>query len=352
MLKTRSQDRSRQQEGDQPGAWARRPGLLRRLLPWLLRSLGLGVLLLLAFVGVDVVGGVELMVHADFVYLLPAFAVLCGSLAMRMSAWIVLARSLKLGYRRLWSYARLYLIGWSVGLGLPQGAAPLARVAVLASDKRSVARGVTADVADRLVQICVLLLMLVPSAAYLSAVSTKALLAVAIAIGVVAAVVPLALLGALLLRPLWQRALEWPWVTKAVQETRTAVKELRATPRLALARVAGLQFVANLLTVTSLFLASRSLDVGLSYMALLAAFCVIGLTLTLPISINGLGPREGILTAAVAGAGYSSEAGVAIGLLWFAMQAVTRILAGAAWFISPDEAAEPRPVTAPATEAE
>ena len=53
-----------------------------------------------------------------------------------------------------------------------------------------------------------------------------------------------------------------------------------------------------------------------------------------PISINGLGPREGILAAAVAGAGFNSEAGAAPGPLWFAMQLATRLAATASWFVS------------------
>ena len=69
------------------------------------------------------------------------------------------------------------------------------------------------------------------------------------------------------------------------------------------------------------------------------------LTVLFPISVNGLGPREGILAAAVAGAGFNSEAGVALGLLWFAMQLATRLAATASWFMSSSESGDELPAS-------
>ncbi len=69
--------------------------LLRCIFPWLLRSLGL--LVGLAFFGVDIVGGLKLMLDARPEYLVPAFAVFCAALLMRMVVWIILARMLNLG---------------------------------------------------------------------------------------------------------------------------------------------------------------------------------------------------------------------------------------------------------------
>ena len=310
-------------------------GLLRRILPWALRSLGLLVLVLVAlgFLSVDIIGALELMLEARPGYLAPAFLVFCLGLLVQMVVWIVLARTLKLGYRRLRSYVRLFLIGWSAGLGLPRGAVPLARAAVLAADKRSVGRGLVVDIADRLLQVVTLLILLVVSTAYLSAESTRVLRGVGIGVAVMAGAVPLLLMAAWLLRPLLRRVLSYPWVKGFREDVSSALRELRGTRPSLLAALLSLAMVASLLSVTALFLTSRALDVDLSYPALMAAFVAVGLAVLFPISINGLGVREGIFAAAVAGAGFSSEAGVALGLLWFLMLAVTRLAASAAWFM-------------------
>ena len=89
--------------------------------------------------------------------------------------------------------------------------------------------------------------------------------------------------------------------------------------------------ISALLTLTALYMTSRALDIQIHFMTLMAAWGAVSLAGLFPISINGLGPREGILTAAVAGAGLNSEGGVALGLLWFFMQTATRLAAGLAW---------------------
>ncbi|MBI1886466.1 MAG: flippase-like domain-containing protein [Chloroflexi bacterium] len=314
--------------------------LFRRLLPWLLRSLGLLILVALSFLGVDIIGGLKLMGDAQPGLLVAALVVFSLGLLVKMVAWVGLAQTLKLGYQKVRSYVKLFLIGWSAGLGLPRGAAPLARVAILAADKRSVPRGVIVDVADRLIELVTMVFLLLVSAAYLSAESTRVLQGVGL--GLAAATAALLVLGAVawLGRPLLRRLLSYRWIKALVDDVTAAVDDLRRTPRSVLAWLVLLNLVASLLTVASVLLVSRSLDIDLSYPALIAAFAAIRLTTLLPISINGLGPREGILTAAVAGAGFSSEAGVALGLLWFLIQAVTRLAGSAAWFMSSVEGVE------------
>ena len=312
-------------------------GWLRKRLPWLLRSLGLLVLVGLAFFGVDIVGGLELMLHARPAYLIPAFAVFCAALLLRMVVWIILARVLNLGYRRLRSYVRIFFIGWSAGLGLPQGASTVGRAAVLAADKRSVGRGVVVDAADRMLQAASFAVLLLASATYLSTESTKTLRTAGISVAILVGAIPLMLAAAWLLRPLLRRIRSYRWINTFVEDVITTLKELRHTRPSVLAGILALAMVSSLLIVTSLFLTSRSIDIGLSYPVLMAAFAVVGMTTLFPISINGLGPREGILVAAVAGSGFNSEAGVALGLLWFVMQTVTRLAAAASWLMDSSE---------------
>ena len=314
--------------------------LLRRILPWFIRSLGLLVLVALAALGVDIIGAMELMFEARPAYLLPAFLVFCMALFMRMIVWLILARWLRLGYRRQRSYVRLYLIGWSAGLGLPVGASPLARAAVLASDKRSVGRGVIADILDRLLQVATFGVLLIASAAYLSTESTRVLLGVGIGAAVIAGAIPLALAGAWLVRPLIRRILAYHWMETFTEDVSAALKEVRRAQPTQVAGLLLLAMIPSLLSVTALLLTSRALEVPLSFPVLMAASAAVGLATLLPISINGLGPREGIFAAAVAGAGFSSEAGVALGLLWFAMATVTRLAAAASWFMNSDDSAD------------
>ena len=306
----------------------------RWLLSFILRSGGLLVLVALAFVGVDVIGGFKLVVEARPSYLIPAFLVICAAVLVRMVVWLALARSLGLGYHRLRSYVKIFLVGWSSGLALPRGASPVARAVALAADRRSVGRGVVVDIADRLLQVITFLVLLAISGVYLSVDSHDVLKGVGLALAVLAgATVVVALVFRLTQRWFFRFLSHRRWTT-FVEDVKVAIGELRRMPSSLLLKILALTFMASMLTTTSLFLASRSLDIGLSYPALLAAFAAVSLTVVLPISINGLGPREGILTAAVAGAGFSSEAGVALGLLWFAMQAVTRIAALAGWFMN------------------
>lgn len=316
--------------------------LPRRLLPWGLRSLGLLVIVALGFLGVDLIGGLELMLDARPEFLVPAFAVFCVALGGRMLVWISLARHLRLGYERSRSYVRLWLIGWSAALGLPRGASPLARAAVIAADKRSVGRSVIVDIADRLLQVGTFIVLLLVSSAYLSAGSTRMLLGLGIALGTIAGLGLLVRLAWPTLRAPLRRINLPRWAESFLNDMATALRELRRTRPSRLFGLFAASMVASILAITSLFLVTRSLDVNLSYPAVAAAFSAVSLTVLFPISINGLGPREGILTAAVAGAGFSSEAGVALGLLWFVMQAVTRLAALPSWFMSSgEETADP-----------
>ncbi len=306
----------------------------RRILRWAPRGLGILILVLLAFVGVDIKAGLKLLGHLRVEYLVPAIAVFCLAVLGRMTTWVVVASALDVGYRKAISHARVFLVGWFAGLGIPQGAAPLTRLAVIGADKRSVGRGVVAVGVERLLQVAVALVLGLLSLAYLSAFSLEVLVWVAVGIGVVAAggLATTVAVRSGLTRPLGNRIRSYRRVRTFREEIKMAAVELRHMSIWRLMSFLGIALVAGLLTVTALFLASRALDIHIDFVVLMAAWGAVSLSGLLPISINGLGPREGILTAAIAGAGLSSEGGVALGLLWFFLQAGTRLLAGLSWF--------------------
>ena len=307
---------------------------LRWLFRWAPRGAGLLVLLLLAFLGVDFAAGIRSLGHAEPKFLIPGFVVFCIGVMARTWTWVVIASALRLGYERTISHIRVYLVGMFAGIGVPQGAASLTRLAIIAADKRSVGRGVVAVGVERGVQAMVMAVLLLFSAIYLSALSTEALKWFLLGVGVVAGGVALSFLAVkfgLAISPVRPFA-RHRRVRKVIEEAKDGIKEARRLPRRTLASIAGVAFMAALLTVTSLFLAARSLDLGISFVVLMAAWSAVGIAGLLPISINGLGPREGIMTAAVAGAGFNSEGGVALGLLWFFMQTATRLMAGLTYF--------------------
>ena len=306
----------------------------RRLLRWSPRVLGILVLVLLAFLGVDIVGGLKSLWHVRPEYFIPAFAVFCLGVLGRMATWVLVASSLKLGYSRVMSYVRVFLVGWFAGLGLPQGAASLTRLAVIAADNRSAGRGLVAVGVERVIQFAVMVALLVVSSIYMSSFTFDSLKWLILGIALVVSVALVAgvaiLVGAT--RSLARRLRSYRRLRSFMEGIVASASELRRMSARRLACILGVALLAALLTVTALYLSSRALDIQIQYVVLITAWAAVGLTSLLPISINGLGPREGILVVAVAGVGLDSEGGVALGLLWFFTQAMTRLFAGAAWF--------------------
>ena len=304
------------------------------MLRWAPRGLGILVLILLAFLGIDFGAALRSLWHARPEYLLPGFGLFCLGVCGRMATWVLVASSLKLGYRRVVSYVRIFLVSWFAGLGIPQGASSFTRLAVIAADHRSVGRGMVAVGVERVLQVTVVVTVLLLSSIYLSALTLEALRWLLMGIGILAGVaMALTLTIRLgLSRPLGSRLQSYTWVRTFKEETAAAMTELRSVPVWRMACILGVALLASLVTITALFLSSRALDIHIHYVVLMAAWAAVSLSSLLPISINGLGPREGIMAAAVAGVGLNSEGGVALGLLWFFMQIITRLGAGLAWF--------------------
>ena len=73
---------------------------------------------------------------------------------------------------------------------------------------------------------------------------------------------------------------------------------------------------------TTLYFLSRSVGVGLSYPFMVALWGVVALTMLLPLSVNGVGTREGIFVLAFSAADKSADAAVALGLLLLIVVAI------------------------------
>ncbi|MFM7135449.1 MAG: lysylphosphatidylglycerol synthase transmembrane domain-containing protein [Planctomycetota bacterium] len=89
----------------------------------------------------------------------------------------------------------------------------------------------------------------------------------------------------------------------------------RQRPSLVLLAV-GWSFMVQLAGVASVVLVARALGVVQPALVWLSVVPLVALAMVLPISIGGFGVRETALEYLLRGYGVSSEAGVAIGLLW------------------------------------
>jgi uncharacterized membrane protein YbhN (UPF0104 family) len=94
-----------------------------------------------------------------------------------------------------------------------------------------------------------------------------------------------------------------------------ALREIGSLNARTLVRFLLWSLLVALTQATTLYFLSRSLGVGLSYPFVVALWGVVALTMLLPLSVNGLGTREGILVVAFSAADKSADAAVALGLL-------------------------------------
>jgi len=90
--------------------------------------------------------------------------------------------------------------------------------------------------------------------------------------------------------------------------------------------------VANVLTVAWL---GHSLGLKLPLQAYCVAVPVVALITALPLSINGLGIREGGLAVVLGSFGVSREMGVTLGLMWFVVVMVSGLAGGLMYLLEP-----------------
>jgi glycosyltransferase 2 family protein len=103
------------------------------------------------------------------------------------------------------------------------------------------------------------------------------------------------------------------------------VDRLRRQPRLA-AGVLGAALVYQASTVAVVYLAVRTLGVSIPTAAVVAFAPAVAMAQVLPLSLSGLGVREGMLVILLHPLGVSSGRAVAIGLLWYAMMLIVSLL--------------------------
>ena len=109
-------------------------------------------------------------------------------------------------------------------------------------------------------------------------------------------------------------------------------------------RAIGWSFVVQMAGAAAVACIGRALGITLPLAAWFAVVPLVALAMAVPISISGAGVREGLLVLLLAPYGVKTDAGVAVGLLWFLATIVTGLVGGVLFML------EPRPAARPAAE--
>ena len=251
-------------------------------------------------------------------------AVLCYGFAQLVSArrWQALARPLGFD-NRLWEFAGFYFIGTFFNLLLPTSVGgDVVRSCYL--DGRS-GRGWSAFLtvlAERLSGVVVLLAMAAASALLLREPGWVGWWAAGA--GALAAAVLLAFLFA-------PRQLPPRWRFGPLTKLLAVAGAYRSSPRL-LARVGVLSAVVQAANMVMVWLLARALGLPLPLLLFFALVPLVSLLTLAPVSLNGMGVREGALVVLLAPLGVAAEGAVALGLLWLSVL-VAAGLAGAGFHL-------------------
>lgn len=271
---------------------------------------------------------IDTFASAKFSYIALALAVYLVSQGISAARWTALARPL--GIRTPFNdLLRYYLIGMFFNLFAPGTVGgDVSRVYYLVKDEEAHARGrrvTTVHAAmsvlmDRGIGMVVLVwlgaaaLLLFPHYAVPAPARAATFL---LAFGFCLAVA---------LTPLLKRALPEDG-HQLVVKLRLALRSYRRHWR-ALGAAALLSLLVHLIQAWMHVVMGRALDLNLSFSFCLIAYPLVGTFAAIPISVNGIGLREGGYVFLLAVVGIGTEKGVAFGILLFLIVAVDSLLGG------------------------
>jgi uncharacterized membrane protein YbhN (UPF0104 family) len=266
---------------------------------------------------------VNLVRRADPKLMLAAFVLVVFGIVVRAVRWMVLLRALgiQVPLRRL---VELYFVGTFFNAFLPSGfGGDVVRVLELTQDAH-VAAAVGTVIVDRMTGILVLFAMalaVLPFSGGLLPAETISAIGLLAVGGLVAGGVVLH--GGLLRR--WGRLL--PGRLSLTGENALARVYRAVTdcgPR-AVAQALGVSVVFNLILVIYNYLIARAVGVDIAFTYFLVFVPVLSITLMVPISVGGLGVREGAAKVLFPLAGVDEAAAVAASL---GVYLIARLLAG------------------------
>jgi uncharacterized membrane protein YbhN (UPF0104 family) len=300
---------------------------LRPWLRWTIRFAGLLVFPLLIWLGVDLRASVDILRRADGTLVLLAVGFSVIGVLLRVWRWRLVGIACGLGYAKYLDYLRLYLTGLLAGAALPQVTAMFIPALFVSSEGGSWRRATVSVILDRLLEAVLLVSFAAWAALYLFRPDSSILLGCLAALGAVCAGGGAAFALAYAQRGklagssgLWRL----PRLLSSFARFQLWGPTLSALRRhLAALIVASLAILA--LQVAGAVALAWALDLRVSLVSLVAAYGLVLLATSLPISMLGLGPREGVAVAVLTGLGAASEEALAFGLLLSAVALATRL---------------------------
>lgn len=291
-------------------------GLPRRL-GWAIRLSGLLFFPLLIWLGVDVGATVDIVKQANGPLVLVALALSLAGVLLRVWRWRIVAGVCGLQYAKYLDYLRLYFTGLFVGTAVPQLAAAFVPVLFISNEGRSWRRAAVSILLDRLLEMTLLLAFAVWAALYLFPLFPAVSLAILAAVGSVClgggGVLALGYAGrrrsgdSHCLRSLVSRFFNF---TEFEQWDLTAKALIGSLGPVSLASLAILALQVSV----AVSLAS-ALDLQVPLAFLIATYSLVLVATSLPISVLGLGPREGVLVAVLTASSVTREEALALGVL-------------------------------------
>lgn len=244
--------------------------------------------------------------------------------------WLGKALSLPCG---VGNYLRLYTMGMFLAIFLPGSmGGDLGRAVLLAREGQSGWTATYSVLADRYSGLLFLLILssaacaVVPAYSSLSPwlwVLTGFVLAVWLLLG-------------------WGSSLVLPFLPTKLKSYAQPIsaweKQLRTWPTLL--RIGGSSLVIQGVNWGVLLLLAGAMHLQVSAPALMTAYGLITLASLAPLSLNGLGIREGGYVLLLKQVGVAGEQAVSFGFLWFIVYTFTGLLCGSAWWVKTTEASK------------
>ena len=239
------------------------------------------------------------------------------------------------------SLARIYEIhfaGLFAGAALPQGAAPFTQVIFLSENGHSWRRGVLSVLADRAWETISMMLFAMIAAVYLWP-TFPGLAAVVLAVGgsATAALILLVIFRSRLLTLGQNHLHRLPArVRKLVDRPELEyLGETLSRLRLRLPSLVSVSAIVLLGQMLSAVLLAEALSIELSPVYIAMGAALIGLMMMVPLTINGLGAREGILVLMFSAAGAGREEAISLGLLMLSINILSRLPGIIVWARGP-----------------
>ncbi|MFZ5876629.1 MAG: lysylphosphatidylglycerol synthase transmembrane domain-containing protein [Nitrospirota bacterium] len=296
---------------------------------WLALKLTVTVgLLVYLFTRIELESVARLMAAAAWGWVVAAFLLYLALQGLCAWRWLLLARVLNLD--GTWSrFVRYYYVGMFFNLFLPTGVGgDVYRCYYVARSAADWRRAIISVLADRGVGFGTMCAIAATATLIFGRVSLPSWMAWALAGGMVALVVLLAV-GLLAARgPLASLRASAPLVIEFFRRPGT------------LAFVAGLSFLLQgLVVVVTIFNAmALGLDVPLAFYFILIP--LIAVATMIPVSLNGLGVREGAFVFFMAQVGVPEAQALSLALLWLVVLTASSAIGGLVWLATP---VPPRP---------